>query len=116
MEANPNVEEDLNQLAVQRGPVVYCLESPDLPPGLPLADVRLPASVLWTVRYDRHLLDGVVVLEGSLRARRLENWNGALYQEYQPEELKPIKVKLIPYCVWQNRGPSEMSVWLPRVD
>ena len=33
MEANPLVEEDLNQVAVQRGPVVYCLESPDLPPG-----------------------------------------------------------------------------------
>ena len=34
MEANPLVEEDLNQVAVQRGPVVYCLESPDLPPGV----------------------------------------------------------------------------------
>jgi DUF1680 family protein len=116
MAANPNVEEDLNQLAVQRGPVVYCLESPDLPPGVKLSDVVMPTGVTWVERYDQRLLDGVVVLQASLLAHPRENWSGQLYKEYQPEELKPIKVKLIPYCVWQNRGPSEMSVWLPLVD
>ena len=116
MAANPNVEEDLNQLAVQRGPLVYCLESPDLPPGVKLADVVLPANVSLVARYDQRLLDGVVVLQGSLLARPPENWTGQLYQEYLSAELKPVKVKFIPYCVWQNRGQSEMSVWLPKVD
>ncbi len=116
MAANPNVEEDINQLAVQRGPVVYCLESPDLPPGVKVADLLISGTSAWIGRYDQHLLDGVVVLQGSLLARQSQAWNGRLYQEYQPSELKPIKVKLIPYSVWQNRGPSEMSVWLPRAD
>lgn len=116
MAANPNVEEDINHLAVQRGPVVYCLESPDLPPGVKLADVLMPGKASWIERYEQHLLDGVVVLQGSLLARQRQAWTGRLYQEYQPAELKPIKVKLIPYSVWQNRGPSEMSVWLPRAD
>lgn len=116
LEANPDVEEDLNQLAVQRGPVVYCLESPDLPAGIKMADMMIPATAQFTARYDRRLLDGIVVLDGTLLARQPKNWNGQLYQDYQPDELKPVKTKLIPYSVWQNRGPSEMSVWLPRAD
>ena len=114
MEANPLVEEDLNQVAIQRGPVVYCLESPDLPPGVKISDVLIPADLKLTARFDRRLLDGIVVLEGKALARPEASWGGKFYREFQPEELKPIGVKFIPYSVWQNRGPSEMSVWLPR--
>jgi uncharacterized protein len=113
MEANPLVEEDLNQVAVQRGPVVYCLESPDLPQGVKISDVMIPSDMKLIARYDRRLLDGIVVLEGKLVAQQSENWSGKLYREIQPAELKPVNVKFIPYSVWQNHGPSEMSVWLP---
>ncbi len=113
MEANPLVEEDLNQVAVQRGPVVYCLESPDLPAGVKISDVLIPPDLKLTARYDQRLLAGVVVLEGAALLRPKENWSGKLYREFQPAELKPVKIKFIPYSVWQNRGPSEMSVWLP---
>ncbi len=115
MEANPLVEETLNQVAFQRGPVVYCLESPDLPPGVKISDVLIPAGIKLSARYDRRLLGGVVALEGSALVRVDENWNGRLYRELQPEPLKSIPVKFIPYALWQNRGPSEMSVWLPLV-
>ncbi len=114
MEANPLVEEDLNQVAIQRGSVVYCLESPDLPPGVKLSDVVIPSDINLVVRYDRRLLDGVVVLEGKALARQSKNWSGRLYREFQPDDLKPFNARFIPYSVWQNRGPSEMSVWLPR--
>ena len=114
MEANPLVEEDVNQVAIQRGPVVYCLESVDLPAGVKISDVLIPADIKLRARYDQRLLDGIVVLEGTALARAGENWRGKLYREVQPAELKPIAVKFIPYSVWQNRGPSEMSVWLPR--
>jgi hypothetical protein len=116
MEANPLVEEDLNQVAIQRGPVVYCMESPDLPAGADIPDVLIPADLKLAARYDGRLLDGIVVLEGRVLLRPKENWIGKLYREFQPAELKPVNVKFIPYCVWQNRGPSEMSVWLPRAD
>jgi uncharacterized protein len=114
MEANPLVEEDVNQVAVQRGPVVYCLESSDLPPGVKISDVLIPSDIKVAARYDRRLLDGIVVLEGKALARTGGSWQGKLYREFRPAELKPINLKLIPYCVWQNREPSEMSVWLPR--
>jgi DUF1680 family protein len=113
MEANPLVEEDLNQVAVQRGPVVYCLESPDLPQGVKISDVLIPADLTLTARFDRRLLDGIVVLEGKALARPAESWDGKLYREFRPAELEPVGLKFIPYSVWQNRGPSEMSVWLP---
>ena len=116
MEANPLVEEDLNQVAVQRGPVVYCLESPDLPKDVRLSDVLIPADLQLAAQYEPRLLDGIVVLEGNALVRPKEGWSGKLYQEYKPETLKPVRLKFIPYSVWQNRGPSEMSVWLPRAD
>jgi DUF1680 family protein len=114
MEANPLVEEDLNQVAIQRGPVVYCLESPDLPPGVKISDVVIPSDINLVARYDQRLLDGVAVLEGKALARPGENWSGKLYREFQPNEPKLFNARFIPYSVWQNRGPSEMSVWLPR--
>jgi DUF1680 family protein len=114
MQANPLVEEDIGQVAIQRGPVVYCLESPDLPKGVRLSDVLIPPDIQLTARYDRRLLDGVVVLEGKALARSRKNWGGdKLYDQFQRPELKSFPLKLIPYSVWQNRGPSEMSVWLP---
>ena len=115
MEANPLVEEDLNQVAIQRGPVVYCLESPDLPRGMKMSDVQIPSDMKLTACYDRRLLDGVVVLEGQALTWPEGDWSGKLYREFKPQELKPANLRFIPYSVWQNRGPSEMSVWLPRV-
>jgi len=114
MEANPLVEEDLNQIAVQRGPVVYCLESADLPAGVKISDVQIPADMDLLARYDQRLLGGVVVLDAKVLARAGDDWTGKLYREVQPDKLKTVAVKFIPYSLWQNRGPSEMSVWLPR--
>src|SRR5262249_33974091 len=69
MEANPVVEEDLNQVAVQRGPLVYCLESPDLSPGVKISEVEIPSDMKLTARYDRRLLGGITVLEGKAGIR-----------------------------------------------
>lgn len=116
MEANPLVEEDLNQVAVQRGPIVYCVESKDLSAGVRISDLLISSDITLTARYDQRLLDGIVVLEGKALARPETDWSEELYREFRPEELKPINVRFIPYCVWKNRGPSEMSVWLPRAN
>jgi len=110
------VEEDLNQIAIQRGPIVYCLDSPDLPPGLKIPELFLPSNLKLTTRYDQRLLGGIVVLEGEVLACKNENWGGKLYREFSPKEFQLVKAQFIPYSVWQNRGPSEMSVWLPVFD
>jgi DUF1680 family protein len=114
IEANPLVEETLNQIAVQRGPLVYCLESSDLPLDVKVMDVCLSADIDFVARFDRRLLGGVVVLDGTFQAGPLAMWNGDLYREVKTEPLKPVKASLIPYFAWGNRGKSEMSVWLRR--
>lgn len=113
MEANPLVEETLGQVAVKRGPVVYCLESADLPRGVRPSDVRISPHAILRARYDRRLLGGIAMLEGTAFAQTNTSWNGPLYRELQFGKLNPIKLRLIPYAVWANRGAGEMSVWLP---
>lgn len=113
IEANPLVEETLGQVAVKRGPMVYCLESVDLPPGVKPLDVLLSPDIKLRARYDQRLLGGVAVLEGTALARTNANWSGELYRELHLTKPTPLKLRLIPYSVWANRGASEMSVWLP---
>jgi DUF1680 family protein len=116
MEANPLVEDDLDQLAVQRGPLVYCLESPDLPRKVNPLDVRLPNDLDLISRYDERVLGGVVLLEGETLVCGPQDWDGPLYREVAPAALRPIHLRLVPYFAWGNRGPSQMSVWLPRAN
>ena len=113
IESHPLVEETMNQVAVKRGPIVYCLESRDLPSDVALASVRMPSDGEWKPRFDAKMLDGVTVLEGTLVSREIGDWNGKLYREFKNAESRRFPCKLIPYFVWSNRGPSEMTVWLP---
>jgi DUF1680 family protein len=113
IEANPLVEEARNQVAVKRGPLVYCLESTDLPAGVTVQDVVIPTGIELRPRYAADLLGGVTVLEGAARAAPAPAWPRALYREFTPAAAKPVPIRLIPYYAWGNRGRSEMSVWLP---
>jgi DUF1680 family protein len=114
IEANPLVEETLGQVALKRGPVVYCLESTDLSNGVRVMDVCVPDDATFLARYDQRLLGGVVTLDATVLAKPAGDWRGQLYREVTPVEPKPVKVRLIPYYSWANRGPGEMSVWLRR--
>jgi uncharacterized protein len=113
IEANPLVEETLGQVAVKRGPIVYCLESPDLPDGIRITDVGIPTDATFLARYDQRLLGGVVVLDTTFRAKSTAPWRNQLYREFTAPTYRSVKTKLIPYSVWANRGKAEMSVWLP---
>jgi DUF1680 family protein len=113
VEAHPLVEEARNQVAVVRGPLVYCLESPDLPAGVGVQAVSLPRGAALTPRFDKGLLGGVVVLEGAAEAAADRPWTDELYREFKPAAGKAVGLRLIPYYAWANRGKSEMTVWMP---
>jgi uncharacterized protein len=113
LEANPLVEETLGQTALQRGPVIYCLESADLPAGVRVMDIAVPDNAEFLARYDQRLLGGVVVLEGRAIARSRGSWSGQLYREIQHTTAREVPVRFVPYSFWGNRGAGEMSVWLP---
>ena len=84
-----------------------------MPEGVKPLDVLLSPETKLSARYDRRLLGGVAVVEGIVLARTNSDWSGQLYRQLQPTKPTPIKLRLIPYSVWANRGASEMSVWLP---
>jgi uncharacterized protein len=113
VEAHPLVEETRNHAAVMRGPVVYCLESVDLPAGTALDDVRLPRESSWQVRHDADLLRGVTVLETEARQLPPSSRSSVLYRPLPAGATSRIPMRLIPYYAWANRGPSEMTVWIP---
>lgn len=107
-------EELTNQAAVQRGPVVYCLESADLPRGVRLEQAAWRRGThLRTV--DAQIGDTrFVALDGELAVLPLES-AGGLYEDLEDTALGTAGARLVPYFAWGNRGPGEMSVWLPVV-
>jgi DUF1680 family protein len=113
MTAHPAVEEARGRIAVLRGPLVYCLEEADLPPGVPMHEVHIPRDVRFEASHEPGLLGGVTVLEGEVCRRRAPEWRGRLYAELPETACERVRVRLIPYYAWLNRGPGEMQVWLP---
>ena len=113
IEANPLVEETRNQIVVKRGPIVYCLESPDLPNSVRISDVIIPADIELKAEFERNLLGGVIVLNGQALALQEEDWASTLYRERQNRAKRKVNIRLIPYYAWSNRGESEMTVWMP---
>jgi DUF1680 family protein len=112
IEAHPLVEETRGQVAITRGPIVYCLESPDLPVGTRVQDVVLPINTNLAAKHDERLLQGVSIVEGDAIVRRSANWSGTLYRPLSRGVEERMTVKLIPYYAWGNRGKAEMTVWL----
>ena len=97
----------------KRGPIVYCLESIDLPEETLLSDIRIPSDVSLEPHFEANLLQGVTVLKGTASSRPTGDWNGKLYRSFNQSNAIPIPMTFIPYYAWANRGESEMSIWLP---
>jgi uncharacterized protein len=113
LESHPLIEETRNHVAVRRGPVVYCLESPDLPKGAAVLDVAIPRDITLKPVADPKVLGGATLLEGTAARSGDRPWDRELYRELGPDPTRPLPIRLVPYYAWGNRGPSEMSVWLP---
>ena len=113
IEGNPRIEETRNQVAVKRGPVVYCLETPDLPAGAGILDVYLPATSKLTAEYHPDLLGGLATVTGDVLLRR--DKQAGMYRTLDEPKFAGAKVQFVPYYSWCNRGSGEMTVWLPIV-
>ena len=115
MQAHPKAEQLRNQVAVMRGPVLYCLESKDLPEDVELNNIYLPSDIELEPRPAEDFPFGIMTLEGKALHRGEPDWSKELYRELKPHPLESVPVRLIPYFAWANRGPTAMSVWLPVV-
>lgn len=113
IEAHPLVEECRNQVAIKRGPVVYCLESIDLPEDVKVSEVAIPHDIELKPQSGDSVLKDIIVLEGKAEVVEEGNWSDQLYREFRSQPAKMIDTRFIPYYAWDNRGLSEMAVWLP---
>jgi hypothetical protein len=115
MVSHPDVRHDAGHIALQRGPVVYCLEEMDNGPRL--ANVALPRDAKFDASVDESLFGGVAVITGDALRIEPRGWQDGLYQGQSVTEYvhTPFQIKAIPYCFWANREPGEMRVWLREI-
>ncbi len=120
--ANPRVREDLGRLAVERGPLVYCLEQPDQLGLDSIFDASLPVgadpSKEFKAEFLPDKLGGIVVLRHAGLATAKPLSDQALYQTLaavQRPSTREVELTFIPYYAWANRGPANMQVWIPYV-
>ena len=100
VQAHEQVAADSGRVAVQRGPVVYCLEAADQADGV-VFNKMLPLESSFEAAYEPDKLGGGVVLKTQGRERMPDS------------SVQNTGLQLVPYCVWENRGPNQMEVWIP---
>jgi DUF1680 family protein len=94
--ADARVTDDAGRVALERGPIVYCVEGADH--GGSVLDLVVPDDARLAVEARPQLLGGVTVLQGAVRDARGQS----------------RALLAIPYYAWSHRGPGEMAVWLRR--
>jgi DUF1680 family protein len=100
--ADPQVKADVGRVALQRGPIVYCLEGADN--GDQVRNFSLPRTGELTAEFQKDLLGGVVTVQGEALT---------VAQSKDGKELRhQVQFRAVPYCVWDNRRPGRMVVWL----
>lgn len=88
--ADPRTKEDEGMRAIQRGPIVYCIEEADNKDGFD--DLKISENADFTTAFEKDLLNGVVTIDAKVGDRTL---------------------KYIPYYSWDNREAGKMKVWVP---
>ena len=99
---DPRIDAVRGCVALERGPLVYCLETADLPPGVELEEVRIDADVR-----------PVPIQRTDLPVALIGLTVPALRQPFDGGEPQPIEVGAIPYFAWANREVDAMRVWIP---
>jgi DUF1680 family protein len=103
--ADGRIEDDIDKVAVQRGPVIYCAEWPDNNTGN-ILNLMINSDAAFDASFDPSLLNGSEIIRtyGNQTKRNIDGTIDTLGKE---------PVTLIPYAFWNNRGPGQMMVWLP---
>lgn len=109
IQGNPQISSTSGMIALQRGPIVYCLEGCDQ--KVPVSSISIPMDSDLKAARQPNLLGGVVTISGIGKATEMNNWAGALYKEAPlPAQ---VKFTAVPYYAWDNRTSGEMQVWVP---
>ncbi|SFF06246.1 hypothetical protein SAMN05216378_4932 [Paenibacillus catalpae] len=110
--AHPEIRANAGKVAIERGPLVYCLEEVDN--DSPLAAVSIVTSSELHASFDSQLLGGSVTIEAEGRVDEQASWQeDTPYRPYaQQQSSRSIQLKAVPYYLWGNRQKGEMTVWI----
>jgi uncharacterized protein len=114
--SNPRIDATRACLAIQRGPIVYCIEDRDQEIKGRLLDIEIDKNQPLLTREEDNLLDGVVIVEAKGQFVKSEEWSGRLYRPAtSPVKAitHPVNLFAVPYYTWGNRGIGSMRVWIP---
>ncbi len=106
--ANEKVTDDAGRVALQRGPLVYCVEWPDVKDAH-VVNLLLPDDAPLSTEFRADLLGGVEVVNGEALSLRYVDNHKKLAKD-------KVKFTAIPYYAWANRGRGEMAVWLANAE
>ncbi|MEK3733040.1 MULTISPECIES: glycoside hydrolase family 127 protein [Paenibacillus] len=109
LRSHPHLRANAGKVAIQRGPIVYCLESVDH--GAPVSSILLASEPNLKAQFHPDLLGGATVIEGEGWLEESDDWKDDLYRA-SAKKLRPVTIKAIPYYLWGNRGENEMAVWI----
>ena len=111
IKAHPKIEANIGRVALQRGPMVYCLEALDNGGHVP--NLVIPPEAQLSEEHRPDLLGGVTVIKGPALALNPVEWPDALYQ---PSACMPgvtkVEFTAVPYFANANRQPGQMMVWM----
>lgn len=107
--SNAKLRANAVKVALQRGPVVYCIEEVDN--GKNLDSIYLTKNSKIDAVFEKSLLNGIVSITADATKVDSAAWEGELYSDVAYNST-PLKIKAIPYYAWCNRYPGEMQVWI----
>jgi DUF1680 family protein len=107
--AHPEVRINAGRVALQRGPIVYCLEEVDNGPVL--TDIALPLEPEFETSFEPELLGGVTVIKADAYRSSSDYDDPRLYRPFTSSP-QQVQITAVPYYAWNNRGRGEMLVWI----
>lgn len=112
---NPRVRQQAGKVALQRGPLVYCLEEADN--GAELHNLSLPAESTFSVFEGKGLFSHKMLIQAEGFAQRaVESTTQPLWQyDRAPGTRQPQTLTFIPWFSWANRGEGEMRIWVDEI-
>ena len=114
-EAHPRIESTRGCVAIERGPLVYCLETADNPDGH-VADLEIDTAAPLESTWAPDRLGGVVLVKATGWAVETRPWANQLYRQVgaPPAARRRVALTAVPYYAWANREPGAMRIWIPR--
>ncbi|MHA1793545.1 MAG: glycoside hydrolase family 127 protein [Promethearchaeota archaeon] len=111
--SHPKVKSNIGRVAIQRGPLIYCIEEVDNGEGLDM--VFVPKDAKLEARFEKSLINGITVVEVEGFKVEDKYWKEKLYSPSRGKA-NPMHLLLVPYFSWANRTPGEMLVWIKEQD